>query len=437
MNEENVCYAKSTPVAALTWITLAFFAGFAGVSAYGPILAKLKETMVMSPFGLGLLASCPALTGSLLRIPFGAMVDRFGGKTPILTLLGLAALGVAGITMMFVLAPNPTFTHYPFFLIFGILCGCGIAVFSVGIPSVSYWFPQKKQGRALALYAGLGNMAPGLFAILLPSMVVGLGFIFSYVSWFVILAVLLLLVWVFMKDAPYFQYRHMGIEIDPDALLQACGQELIPSGNAMGSIRKAAVDWRTWALTLFYFVSFGGFIALTVWLPTYWVELFSTGLVTAGMLTALYSLSCSLLRVVGGFVSDSLGGEIVVLASFVSITLGAMLMAVTTDSFAAAVAGQMILAIGMGFANAAVFKLVPKYSPEAVGGTAGIVGGLGAFGGFVIPPLMGIFVKAYGASGYALGYSVFVTLALLSLVVFIILNRLASSKIVRPLMEKA
>jgi NNP family nitrate/nitrite transporter-like MFS transporter len=437
MNEDNVCYAKSSPAAALTWITLAFFAGFAGVSAYGPILAKLKETMTMNPLLIGLLASCPALTGSLLRIPFGAMVDRFGGKIPILTLLALAALGVAGITLMFAVAPSPTRVHYPFFLLFGILCGCGIAVFSVGIPSVSYWFPQNKQGQALALYAGLGNLAPGVFAVVLPSMVVALGFIFSYVFWFVILALLFLLVWLFMKDAPYFQYRQMGIEIEPDALLHACGEELIPSGNAMASIKKASADWRTWALTFFYFVSFGGFIALTVWLPTYWVELFSTSLVTAGLLTALYSLSCSLLRVAGGFISDSLGGETVVLVSFVSITVGAMLMMLTIDSFSAAVAGQMVLAVGMGFANAAVFKLVPKYSPKSVGGAAGVVGGLGAFGGFVIPPLMGLFVKEFGLQGYAWGYSVFVILALSSLVVFIILHRRAPSKRMVPLEEKA
>lgn len=169
MNDENVCYAKSSPTSALTWIALAFFAGFAGVSAFGPILAKLKEIMTMSPLLLGLLASCPTLTGSLLRIPFGAMVDRFGGKKPILTLLGLAAIGLAGITLMFVVVPRPSHIHYPFFLLFGILCGCGIAVFSVGIPSVSYWYPQKKQGRSLALYAGLGNLAPGLFAMVLPS----------------------------------------------------------------------------------------------------------------------------------------------------------------------------------------------------------------------------------------------------------------------------
>jgi NNP family nitrate/nitrite transporter-like MFS transporter len=425
MNDENVCYAQSSRGAALFWITLAFFGGFAGVSAFGPIVSKLKVSLALSPLLMGLLAASPALSGSLLRIPFGAMVDRTGGKKPILILLALAAAGIAGITLMFWIYPAPFPAQYPLFLLFGVLCGCGIAVFSVGIPSVSYWYPQKKQGSALAIYAGLGNLAPGMFALLLPFLVVSLGFTISYVLWFGLIFVLVVLVKVFMKDAPYFQYREMGIDIDPDALLLACGEELVPSGTAMQSLRKAASDWRTWILTCLYFVSFGGFIALTVWLPTYWAELFAVSLVKAGGLTALYSLSASLLRVLGGFTSDRLGGERVTLVSFIIVGIGALLMMLAGGSIGMAVTGEVILALGMGFANAAVFKLVPKYSPAAVGGAAGIVGGLGAFGGFVIPPLMGLFVKINGAAGYAQGFGVFIGLSILSVVLIAVLNRQA------------
>jgi NNP family nitrate/nitrite transporter-like MFS transporter len=217
----------------------------------------------------------------------------------------------------------------------------------------------------------------------------------------------------------------MGIDIDPDALLLACGEELVPSGTAMQSLRKAASDWRTWILTCLYFVSFGGFIALTVWLPTYWAELFAMSLVKAGGLTALYSLSASLLRVLGGFASDRLGGERVTLTSFIIVGIGALAMMLAAGSTGMAITGEVILALGMGFANAAVFKLVPKYSPAAVGGAAGIVGGLGAFGGFVIPPLMGLFVKINGAAGYAQGFGVFIGLSLLSVVLIAVLNRQA------------
>ena len=88
----------------------------------------------------------------------------------------------------------------------------------------------------------------------------------------------------------------------------------------------------------------------------------------------------------------------------------------------------MLLALGMGFANAAVFKLVPKYSPNAVGGAAGIIGGLGAFGGFIIPVLMGLFVKLSGTAGYSQGFWVFLGLALTALILFAVLNRYAPKK---------
>jgi NNP family nitrate/nitrite transporter-like MFS transporter len=420
---DNVCYAKSSPREALTWSTIAFFGGFAGVSAFGPIVPILKQTLSLSPLLMGLLAASPALTGSLLRIPFGAMVDRTGGKKPILILLAMAALGVAGITLMFGLFPQPRPFHYPFFLLFGILSGCGIATFSVGIPSVSYWYPQRAQGSALAIYAGLGNLAPGLFALLLPSLVVWLGFTISYVLWLGILVLLFVLVYRYMQDAPYFQYREMGIDIDPEALMLACGEELLPSGNAMDSIRRAGSDWRTWVLTYFYFITFGGFIALTVWFPTYWSELYTVGLVQAGLLTALYSLSASLLRVLGGYTADRIGGEKVTLLSFAIVSAGALLMILSSRSIGGAVIGVVLLALGMGFANAAVFKLVPRYSPAAVGGAAGIVGGLGAFGGFVLPPVMGMFVKFKGLAGYAQGFIVFLVLSLLAIGFIVLLTR--------------
>ncbi len=380
--DENVCYAASNPRAALAWTTLAFFAGFSGVSAFGPIVPQLKQAMDVGPFMMGILAASPALTGSLLRIPFGALVDRLGGKKPILILLLLAGLGVAGITAMFSIVGTPQASHYPLFLIFGILCGCGIAVFSVGVPAVSYWYPQRKQGTALAVYGGLGNLAPGIFA-----------------------------------------YKEMGMDIDPDALLLACGEELIPTGKAMDSIRKAGADWRTWVLTFLYFITFGGFIALTVWFPTFWTEFFKVSLVRAGLLTAAFSLSTSILRVFGGIASDKLGGLLVAQLSFAVVAAGSLVIFAGGASLSAAFVGQMLLALGMGVANAAVFKLVPRFTPKAVGGAAGIIGGLGAFGGFVLPPIMGLFVRWNGEIGYSQGFAVFSGLSIAGLVSLMILKK--------------
>ncbi|MCU0592485.1 MAG: MFS transporter [Desulfobacterales bacterium] len=386
-------------------------------------MPKLKQVMDVGPFLMGILAASPALTGSLLRIPFGAMVDRMGGKKPILILLLLAAVGVAGMTVMFSVVGTPRASHYPLFLIFGILCGCGIAVFSVGVPAVSYWYPQRKQGTALAVYGGLGNLAPGIFALLLPFLVVSLGFTWSYVLWLAALLVMTGLVWARMRDAPYFQYREMGMDIDPDALLLACGEELVPSGKAMDSIRKAGADWRTWVLTFLYFISFGGFIALTVWLPTFWTDFFKISLVQAGLLTAAFSLSTSILRVFGGIASDKLGGLLVAQLSFAVVAAGSLVIFAGGAAIAAAFIGQMLLALGMGVANAAVFKLVPRFTPKAVGGAAGIIGGLGAFGGFALPPILGLFVRMNGAAGYPQGFVVFLGLALAGLAFLMVLKK--------------
>jgi NNP family nitrate/nitrite transporter-like MFS transporter len=420
---ENVCYAASSPRAALAWTTLAFFMGFAGVSAFGPVLPKLRQAMDAGPFLMGMLAASPSLTGSLLRIPFGAMVDRFGGKRLILTLLLLAAAGVAGIMLLFSLGGPLELSHYPLFMLFAMLCGCGIAVFSVGVPAVSYWYPQRQQGTALALYGGLGNLAPGAFALLLPYLVTTFGFTTSYVLWLAVLLAMTVLIMLRMKDAPYFQYKEMGMAIDPDALLLACGQELVPTGKAMDSIRRAGADWRTWVLTYFYFITFGGFIALTVWLPTYWTERFSTSLLQAGLLTAVFSLSASLLRVAGGMASDRLGGETVAAMSLGTVGLGALVMAQVESSLAAAVVAEIILALGMGFGNAAVFKLAPKFTPHAVGGAAGIIGGLGAFGGFALPPVMGLIVRWKGHAGYTQAFYIFLGLSAAALLLFMLLRR--------------
>jgi NNP family nitrate/nitrite transporter-like MFS transporter len=428
-SDANVCYAVSSPRAALAWTTLAFFAGFSGVSAFGPIVPKLKQAMDVGPFLMGILAASPALTGSLLRIPFGALVDRMGGKKPIVILLLLAAAGVAGMTVLFGIVGTPHAAHYPFFLACGILCGCGIAVFSVGVPAVSYWYPQRKQGTALAVYGGLGNLAPGVFALLLPFLVVNLGFTWSYVLWLAALLAMTGLVFARMKDAPYFQYKDMGMAIDPEALLIACGEELVPSGKAMDSIRKAGADWRTWVLTFLYFISFGGFIALTVWFPTFWTDRFKIDLVRAGLFTSAFSLATSLLRVLGGIAADRLGGLLVAQLSFVAIAAGALAIFAGEGSIAAAFAGQMVLALGMGVANAAVFKLVPRFTPKAVGGAAGIIGGLGAFGGFALPPVLGLFVRLNGEAGYAQGFVVFFGLALAGLAFLVILKRYTEARL--------
>jgi NNP family nitrate/nitrite transporter-like MFS transporter len=406
--------------------TLGFFIGFAAVSLFGPTAHKFKDVMHLSPVLVGLLVAAPALSGSLLRIPFSAWVDTTGGRKPFLILLLFSIAGMLGLFLVvYMLYPNRlTSGLYPLLLLLGVLSGCGIATFSVGISQVSYWYPLSRQGWALGTYAGIGNIAPGLFSFLLPVALANWGLAGSYLAWLVFLVVGTALYYLWGKNAWYFQL--VAQKINPSKAKQIAreeyGQEIFPAGSLTDSLVLSAKIWKTWCLVVIYFTTFGGFIALTAWLPTYWTTYFSAAAVTAGLLTAIYSILTSVIRVVGGSVSDRLGGENTALLALSIMLVGGILMT-TSHSFGLSVFGEILMALGMGVGNAAVFKLVPQNVPQAVGGAAGWVGGLGAFGGFAIPPIMGEFVHSQGSAGYAQGFIVFIGLSLISLAVAYTLKR--------------
>lgn len=177
------------------------------------------------------------------------------------------------------------------------------------------------------------------------------------------------------------------------SLAQQQGQELFPANSTKESLLLSARVWKTWILVAIYFTTFGGFIAMTSWLPTYWSSFLAVSAVTAGGLTALYSILCSLVRIAGGSIADRMGGERTAVFSLFVTLIGAVIMSVSHD-FGFSILGKIVMALGMGVCNAAVFKIVPKEVPQAVGGASGWIGGLGAFGGFAIPPILSAFVRA-------------------------------------------
>jgi len=414
MDENRI---RGTPRQGLASATLGFFIGFAGVVLYGPVASEFESAMGLSGLTLGLLVAAPQLTGSLLRIPFGAWVDDVGPKLPFLVLLGLSIAGMGGLSVLLVVfyPGGLTMTLYPLVFLFGALSGCGIAVFSVGTTQTSYWYPKANQGTVLAVYAGLGNSSPGFFTLLLPIALGALGLTTSYLVWFGFLVVGTIAYAATAVDPPSFQFRDAGLDAETSRdRARERGQELFPGGDAFASLRAAAAIGRTWALVALFFTSFGGFLALTVWLPSYWTAIHGMDVQSAGVVTAVaFTLLAALIRVPGGVLSDRIGGEVTAVGSFLLVGVAALGL-VTTRQYTTALAATIALAVGMGVANAAVFQLLPKYVPEAVGGASGLVGGLGAFGGFVVPPVLGVFVDVYGSAGYASGFAVFVALAFVS-----------------------
>jgi NNP family nitrate/nitrite transporter-like MFS transporter len=424
-----------TPVQGLTGATLGFFIGFAAVSLFGPTAKSLKGIMGLGPLEVGFLVAAPSLSGSLLRIPFSAWVDTTGGKKPFLVLLLLSILGMAGLSLTLGSYYPARMTHafYPLILLLGILCGCGIATFSVGISQVAYWYPKARQGSALGTYAGIGNLAPGIFTLLLPFALVALGLPRSYLAWLAFLLGGTVVYAIIGRNAWYFQMIARGAPVEEAKSASALrGQEIFPSGNLVDSLILSARNWKTWALVAVYFTSFGGFIAMTAWLPVYWTSYYSATPILAGGLAGIYSVVTSLVRVGGGYLSDRIGGETTGILALGTMLAGAILMTLSAD-FNLSVAAEILMGIGMGVANAAVFKLVAQEIPEAMGGAAGWVGGLGAFGGFAIPPLMGSIVQVQGTGGYATGFAVFIGLAIVSLLLVEVLRRIRAKAPAAPI----
>ena len=404
---------RGTPATGLWMGTWGFFIGFAAVSLYGPAAHYFQASMGISGVTLGLLVAAPQLTGSLLRIPFGAWVDKAGGRLPMLTLFAMSLVGMWGLVYILYTVHDLNLKVYPVILLFGFMSGCGVASFSVGIPQVSYWFAQNRQGTVLGTYGGVGNLAPGLFTLMLPFAIAAWGLAGSYLAWFIfLLAGALIYAWL-ARDAYFFQLRKKGVALEEaKQVARQCGQELVPKESVWPALWAAAEEQRTWGLVFLYFTSFGGFLALTAWFPTYWINLHHMDVKTAGVLGGLgFSLLAAAIRVFGGVISERFGGERVAVGAFLAVLAGALLLTLVTQ-FALNLLGELVIALGMGIGNAAVFKMVPKYVPHAVGGASGWVGGLGALGGFVIPPILGAFVDVLGPVGYARGFFVYAVLGL-------------------------
>lgn len=414
---------RGGPAQTLVGATVGFFVGFAAVSLFTPAAGRLRDELGFSPAQVSWLVAAPGLCGSLLRIPFAAWVDTSGGRKPFLVLLTLSMLGIVGLLVLLIPqemstleASKGTAWLYRVLLFLGVLAGCGIAAFSVGISQVAYWHPQEEQGRVLGFFAGIGNLGAGLVSLILPLALDTIGLWGSYFIWLGLLIFGTGSYYLMGQDALYFQLcrlRPSPAEAKADA--ERSGQTLFPrETTARGSLMLAARNPRTWALSFIYFATFGMLVALTSWLPLYWTGVHGLSATVAGVLTALYSMGASLIQIPGGIISDRIGGELTIICGLVAMAFGAMLMDLQLGFFGAFL-GEVVMAFGMGFSNAAVFKLVPQEVPEAIGAASGWVGGIGAFFGFLLPPAMVALVQHDGLPGYCAGFTIFVDMAVFAL----------------------
>ena len=377
---------------ALALATIAFTVCFFAWSMLGPLGPTLQDRLGLSDFQLAFTVAIPVVLGSLMRVPLGILTQRYGGH------LVFSALMVYSVVPLVLLA----LFHDSFgvVVVLAFLLGVTGASFAVGVPFVSPWYSKQRQGLALGVY-GVGMGGTVIAALTAPRLAKQVSLAAPFWVAAALMAVMAVVFWMMARDAQA-----------PD-----------PAGapSMRGSLRVFASGPRAWALALFYFLSFGGFVAMFLYLPKLLTGVHHLSKTDAGYRAAGFAALAVLARPVGGWLSDRIGAERVLRISFVATVVLAIALAIGYKHMVPLTIACLTVAVALGLGTGAVFKLVPQWYPDDVGAVTGVVGAAGGLGGF-FPPLVMAIVKSTTGS-YTLGFVLLAAVAVACLVVLIGLQR--------------
>jgi nitrate/nitrite transporter NarK len=348
---------------ALSLATISFALSFAAWGLIGGLASIFSALYALTASQTAFLVAVPVLLGSLARLPMGMLTDRFGGRLVFTALLALSALAAFLVSLT---------SSYLLLLLAAFLIGMAGSSFAVGAAFVSRWTPPAHQGTALGVY-GLGTMGQSLAVFVGPVVAAEFGWqaVFQATS-------ALLLIWALL----YFALARNPAQAGRPATVAA-----------MAAILRRAPS--AWLLGAFYFLTFGGFVAFSVYLPTLLRAQFGLTPADAGLRAAGFVVLATLMRPVGGWLADRIGGAQVLSWVFGGVALFSLLL--TWHAMVPFTVGALACAMLMGLGNGAVFKLVPEHFPKDTGTVTGLVGALGGLGGFFPPLLLGVFSDRLGA----------------------------------------
>lgn len=369
---------RPTLFAAFLYFDLAFMVWV----ILGPLGVQIAHDLELSAAQKGLMVATPVLSGALLRLVMGMLVDHLKPKLA-------GAIGQVIVIMTLLLAWWLGVHSFEQVLVLGVFLGVAGASFAVALPLASRWYPPEHQGTALGI-AGAGNSGTVLAALFAPLLA-------SYYGWQNVLGLAMIpLVLVF------FVY-----------LMMAKDSPSCPPSKSLGEYFKILQDKDAWWFMFFYSVTFGGFVGLAASLTIYFNDQYGLSPVTAGYFTAACVFAGSLFRPLGGMLADRIGG---IRSLSVMYVLAAVFLAIVSTGLpqawmALAVFIAAMLALGMG--NGAVFQLVPQRFHREIGVMTGLVGMAGGIGGFYLASSLGYAKQLTGQ--YQIGFLIFAGLAMLAL----------------------
>jgi MFS transporter, NNP family, nitrate/nitrite transporter len=376
--------------------TTAFTLMFAVWLMFGILAIPIREEFKLSEVQFGWLTAIAILNGSIWRLLFGILADRWGGRNVFTALIALT------IVPAYLVSQAATFNEL---LFYAFLVGMAGNAFSIGIAWNSAWYPKGQQGFALGVF-GAGNVGASVTKFIGPALIASVpaagyasgaipgGWRFVPFLYCVMLAIMAAAMWIFSP-------RH---DHKPG------------SGRSLAEMCRPLRLVRVWRFSLYYVVVFGAYVALSVWLPKYYVDVYKLSLPVAALLTALFIFPASLLRPLGGHLSDRFGARRVMYWVFGGMMVATFLLAAPSghivlyvpDRFEADGMREVMpftmnvywftalvftVGVAMGVGKAAVYKYIPEYFPNDVGAVGGLVGLLGALGGFFLPLLFAFFYE--------------------------------------------
>ena len=337
---------------------------------------KLQGELALTNTQYGLLVAVPILTGSLSRLPLGIVAEIYGARRVMAVLM----LVVAGFAFAL-----PVAKSYAVLLLFGLGLGLAGGAFAVGVVYVSAWFPPEKQGTALGLF-GMGNVGTTVTSLAAP-------WLLASMDWQSVVGVYAK---VMLASAVLF---YLCTQPEPSPKKTA-------HTNWAGHLEPLR-SFQVWSFSVYYFLVFGGFVALASWLPRFYIGVYEVDIRTAGLLAASFLIPATLFRSVGGYLSDRYGARRMMYISFSTCAVGLFFLSYPNTHYVvegingpipfsivppmgvrAAVLAVMGMTMSLGMA--AVFKHIPEYYPKHVGAVGGVVSMIGGLGGFVLPIAFGV-----------------------------------------------
>ena len=376
---------------ALALVTIGFgvnFWAWALLSPLGPVYLERGLTADAS-----LIVAIPVLVGSLGRIAMGGLTDRFGGHLmfPLVSLITVIPVLFLGFVGQYT---------YPTLLVGGFFLGIAGTTFAIGVPYVNSWFPPAKRGMATGLY-GVGMGGTAISAFTTVPLVNSIGDAAPFVLTALALTVYAIVGWLFMRNAPTWEPSRKNI---------------LAQSAAVMTLKV------TWQACYLYALSFGGYVAFSVFLPTMLQNWYGLEAADASFRMAGFVIVAVIMRPLGGTLSDSLGAARTLLISYTAVSLAALTLAFQPALMPIGTIAFIVMAAGLGLGSGAVFALVAQTSdPSVVGSVTGFVGAAGGLGGFV-PPLVMAAIHAVSGS-YSLGIVLLLLATLGAIVVTLFVAR--------------